>query len=121
MLAFAAATACSQNRPAAETTVNEAIRCIYAGDVRSTQQLFNDDVRGTITPDSVDRLSRLMHAFGDYLDVKQIAATGGRRYDLEAQFANSSMLVQLRLDPAGKIAALHLIPNVPHIDFKTHT
>jgi len=86
---------------------------IYSGDVHATQALFDADVRRTITDDSVKQLSSLMHAFGDYLGVMQIAAMSDRRYDLEAQFAHGSMLVQLRLDPAGKLAALHIVPNVP--------
>jgi hypothetical protein len=121
ILTLASAGACSKKRPESEITAERAIRFIYAGDVHDTQQLFNDDVRRTITPESVNRLSSLMHAFGDYLGVTQIAATNDRRYDLEAQFTHGSMLVQMRLDPTGKMAALHIIPNVPHINFKTHT
>jgi hypothetical protein len=121
ILTLASASACGEKQPTSEITADKAIRFIYAGDVHNTQQLFDADVRRTITPDSVNRLSSLMHAFGDYLGVTQIAATSDLRYDLEAQFAHGSMLVQLRLDPAGKVAALHIIPNVPHSNFKTHT
>jgi hypothetical protein len=121
ILTLASASACGEKQPTSEITADKAIRFIYAGDVHNTQQLFDADVRRTITPDSVNQLSSLMNSFGDYLGVTQIAATSDRRYVLEAQFAHGSMLVQLRLDPAGKVAALHIIPNVPHINFKTHT
>jgi hypothetical protein len=121
ILTLTSVNACGEKQPTSTITADEVIRFIYAGDVRNTQQLFEADVRRTITPDSVNQLSSLMHAFGDYLGVTQISATSDRRYDLEAQFAQGSMLVQLRLDPAGKVAALHIIPNVPHINFKTHT
>jgi hypothetical protein len=121
ILTLASASACGEKQPTSEITADKAIRFIYAGDVHNTQQLFDADVRRTITPDSVNQLSSLMNSFGDYLGVTQIAATSERRYVLEAQFAHGSMLVQLRLDPAGKVAALHIIPNVPHINFKTHT
>jgi hypothetical protein len=121
ILTLASASACGEKQPTAEITADKAIRFIYAGDVHNTQQLFDADVRRTVTPDSVNRVSSRMHAFGDYLGVKQIAATSNLRYDLEAQFAHGSMLVQLRLDPAGQVAALHIIPNVPHTNFKTHT
>jgi hypothetical protein len=121
ILTLASASACGEKQATSEITADKAIRFIYAGDVDNTQQLFDADVRRTITPDSVNRLSSLMHAFGDYLGVTQVAATSDRRYDLEAQFAHGSMLVQLRLDSAGKVAALHIIPNVPHTSFKTHT
>ena len=120
ILTLAFAGACGESQPASEITADKVIRFIYAGDVHNTQQLFAADVRRTITPDSVKQLSSLMNAFGDYLGVTQIAAMSDRRYDLEAQFAEGSMLVQLRLDPAGKVAALHIIPNAPHINFKTH-
>lgn len=121
ILTLASASACGEKQPTPEITADKAIRFIYAGDLHNTQQLFDADVGRTITPDSVNRVSSLMHAFGDYFSVTQIAATSNRRYDLEAQFAHGSMLVQLRLDSAGKVAALHFIPNVPHINFKTHT
>jgi hypothetical protein len=121
VLALASASACGEKQPASEIAADKVIRFIYAGDVRNTQQLFAADIRRTITPDSVKQLSSLMNAFGDYLGVTQIAAMSDRRYDLEAQFAEGSMLVQLRLDPAGKVAALHIIPNVPRINSKTHT
>jgi hypothetical protein len=121
ILALASASACGEQQPASEIIADKAIRFIYSGDVRNTQELFGADVRNTITPDSVKQLSSLMHAFGDYLGVMQIAALSGRRYDLEAQFARGSMLVQLRLDSAGKLAALHIVPNVPHVDSGRHT
>jgi hypothetical protein len=121
ILTLASSSACGEKRPASEVTADKAIRFIYAGDVHDTQQLFGADVRRTITPDSVNQLSSLMNALGNYLGVTQIAAMNDRRYDLEAQFAHGSMLVQLRLDPAGKVAALHIIPNVPHTNSKTHT
>jgi hypothetical protein len=121
ILTVASASACGEKQPTSEITADKAIRFIYAGDVRNTQELFGADVRRTITPDSVKQLSSLMNAFGDYLGVTQIAAMSDRRYDLEAKFAHGSMLVQLRLDPAGKVEALHIIPNVPRINSKTHT
>jgi hypothetical protein len=121
ILTLASASACGEKQPTSESIADKAIRFIYAGDVKNAQQLFADDVRPTITPDSINRLSSLMKTFGDYLNVTQIAALSDRRYDLEAQFAHGSMLVQLRLDPAGKVAALHIIPNVPHSKLKTHT
>ncbi|HEY5340567.1 MAG TPA: hypothetical protein VIK27_06035 [Candidatus Aquilonibacter sp.] len=121
ILTLAASSACGEQQPTSEITADKAIRFIYAGDVHNTRQLFTADVRRTITPGSVNQLSSLMKAFGNYLGVTQIAAMSDRRYDLEAKFAHGSMLVQLRLEPAGKVAALHIIPNVPHIDLKTHT
>jgi hypothetical protein len=121
ILTLASSSACGEKQPISEITADKAIRFIYAGDVHNTQQLFAVDVSRTITPDSVNRLSSLMKAFGNYLGAEQIAAMSDGRYDLEAQFEHGSMLVQLRLDPAGKVAALHIIPNVPHINAKTHT
>jgi hypothetical protein len=121
ILTLACSSACGEKQPTSEITADKVIRLIYVGDVHNTQQLFAANVRPTITPASVNQLSSLMKAFGEYLGVQQIAAMSDRRYDLEAEFAHGSMLVQLRLDPAGKLAALHIIPNVPHINLKTHT
>ena len=105
-------TACTTKSTTAEDLTDRVIRSIQAGDLQQTASAFDNSVRGTITPESFNDLSRLMRSFGTYRAAYEISALPNQRYDLEANFDNGSMLVQLRLNPAGRIVALHVIPNV---------
>jgi hypothetical protein len=108
MLVF---TACA--RPMRPVDIaDDAMRSIETGNLEGTATYFNKEARATMTPASVHALANVMHLFGEYQDVRQIAALEHNRYDLEAVFDLGSMLVQMRLDPDGKIAALHVIPNI---------
>lgn len=104
-------TACT--RPVGpEDIADQTMRSIASDNVDTTAAYFNKEARATMTPASVHALARVMHLFGEYRDVRQIAALQNRRYDLEAGFDLGSMLIQMRLDKDGKIAALHVIPNI---------
>jgi hypothetical protein len=107
-------TACTTKTTTAEDVTNRVIRAIDAGDLQQTLSTFDSSVRGTMTPASFDSMSRLMRSFGAYQSVREISVLPNGRYDLEANFEDGSMLVQLRLNPAGQIAAFHVIPNVLH-------
>jgi hypothetical protein len=96
-----------------EDLADTVLRAIEADKPAVAGDYFDADTRSLMTPASVHELSRVMHAFGHYRYVSQTSALDERRYDLEAQFDVGSMLVQMRLDPDGKIAALHVVPNVP--------
>lgn len=110
-VALLALASCAPATTGPEDIADRTIRSIYAGDVAQAQNAFDPAIRHDVTANSVRRLSSVMHAFGDYEYVTQVASLSNGRYDLEAQFAVGSMLVQMRLDDAGKIAALHLVPN----------
>ena len=111
LVALLALTACAPALTHPESIADGTIRSIYADDVPHVQRAFAPSMQPQITAASVKRLSAVMHAFGRYEYVEQIAAVTDLRYDLEAQFAVGSMLVQMRLDRSGRIAALHLMPN----------
>jgi hypothetical protein len=104
-------SACTPATTTAEGVTDRAIRSIYAGDLEQTKTMFDGTVRNAMTPESFHILSHLMQSFGKYNSVSQISQIAGQRYDLEAEFDGGSMLVQLRLNAAGQIAALHFIPN----------
>jgi hypothetical protein len=107
-------SACAPSTTPAEDVTDRAIRSIYAGDLQQTQNMFEDRVRTEMTPTSFHILSHLMQSFGKYNSVSQISKIAGERYDLEAFFDGGSMLVQLRLNPVGRISALHFVPNFTH-------
>lgn len=110
-LALLVPAACAPAMTPSESIADRTIRAIYADDVPQVQSAFTPALRVAVTRPSVARLSAVMHAFGKYEYVEQIAALDNGRYDLEAQFGVGSMLVQMRLDGAGRIAALHVMPN----------
>jgi hypothetical protein len=107
-------SACAPSSTRAEDVTDRAIRSIYAGDLQQTTTMFDGTVRSEMTPTSFHLLTHLMQSFGKYNSVSQISQIAGQRYDLEAFFDGGSMLVQLRLNPAGQIAALHFVPNFTH-------
>jgi hypothetical protein len=107
---LASGTGCA-HAPSPTDRADGVIRAIYAGDVVQTRQAFDPDVRPAITPSSIDQLSRRMQAIGAYEFVRGVSAMPNGRYDFEAEFDSGSMLVQMRLDPNGAIAALHVVPN----------
>ena len=105
-------TACTIKTTTAEDLTVRVIQSIDAGDYENTASAFESSVRSTMTRESFDDVSRLMQSFGAFQVANQISALPNERYDLEATFEGGSMLVQLRVDPAGQIAALHIIPNI---------
>jgi hypothetical protein len=109
---FALLSACAQTTRS-EDLADQVIRSLDADNTQRAASFFNRDVRSTMTPASVHELARVMHAFGRYRYVTETTALDSDRYDLEAQFDVGSMLVQMRLDSDGKIAGLHIIPNIP--------
>jgi hypothetical protein len=112
-LSFLAVLSACAPTTRSEDLADQVIRSLDAGNMQRAASFFNQDVRSTMTPASVHELARVMHAFGHYRYVTETTALETDRYDLEAQFEVGSMLVQMRLDPDGKIAGLHIIPNVP--------
>lgn len=107
-------TACTTKPATPEDLADRVIRSIDAGDLQGTASAFDGSVRNTMTPASFDTVSRMMRSFGTYRSTHQISALPNGRYDFEANFEGGSMLVQLRLNPSGRIVALHLVPNLPH-------
>ena len=92
-------------------TADRVMRSIYDGDVPRTQQAFEQNVRPAVTPSSVNALTQRMRTIGNYEFVREVSTMEDHRYDFEAQFDRGSMLVQMRLDAAGNVAAFHVVPN----------
>jgi hypothetical protein len=90
---------------------------------RVTRAIYNDDVAGAVadfdaatkaqmTRAQIGALSDKMHALGD---LKSVAPRAGAdpdkgRYDYDAMFSRGSMLVELRVDPSGRIGAYRIVP-----------
>jgi len=64
-----------------------------------------------VTPQEVSSLVSRMQAFGDLQAfTPHDADATARRYRYDARFARGTLLVELRLDADGKVAAYRVLP-----------
>jgi hypothetical protein len=91
-------------------SVDRLTRAVYADDPLTVQSLFDDAVRDSVTPTSVSDLGQRMRSMGGYQGVSLIGERAPGRYDFEALFDGGSMLLHVRFDPDGTIAAYRALP-----------
>jgi len=90
---------------------DQVTRAVYSDDVNGTVSHFNGDLRDQVKTQDVDQLSKLMHDMGSYQKMTTVNADSmNRRYDYQANFDKGSILVQMRFDPDGKVAAYRVSP-----------
>ncbi len=111
-VALALATAaCSQNHTDPRTLADGTTRGVYDADFDRTTQNFDAALKLQVTRQSIGQLSDKMHALGALHDLKQTSSDPDKgRYDYQATFDKGAMLVQIRLDPTGKIGAYRVSP-----------
>jgi hypothetical protein len=81
-------------------------RAVYGGDYETTVADFDAATKQSVTRSQVGALSDRMHALGDFQSLTERTAplpTG--KYEFDAAFTKGTMLVEMRLDPDGKVAA----------------
>ena len=92
---------------------SDTTRGVYDADYAKTTEHFDAALKLQVTPASLKTLAGQMHALGVYRGLTQTASEPDKqRYDFEAQFDKGAMLVQLRLDPSGRIGAYRVVPEV---------
>ncbi len=91
-------------------SVDKVTRAVYADDALTVQSLFDDAVRESVTPTSVSNLGQQMRTLGGYQGVSLIGERAPGRYDFEALFDGGSLLLHVRFDPDGTIAAYRALP-----------
>ena len=103
-------TACSAH--ARDQDLAESItRAIYDDDLAGTTANFDDSLKKQVTRGELGVLSDRMHALGQYESLAPRSADpAAGRYEYDATFSNGSLLVQLRVDPDGKVAAYRVQP-----------
>jgi hypothetical protein len=108
-IAFAVAlSACGQSSKP-QSLADQTTKAVYNVDLDATQANFDDDLKKTVTRASVGALSDKMHALGGYKGLKPTASDPDKgRYDFEADFDHGVMMVEMRLDPSGKIGAYRI-------------
>jgi TPR repeat protein len=92
---------------------SDTTRGVYDADLTKTTEHFDAALRLQATPGSVKTLSAQMHALGAYRGLTPTASDPAKqRYDFEAAFDKGAMLVELRLDPNGRIGAYRVVPEI---------
>lgn len=106
-----ALSACAPKSDSPLALADDTTKAVYNVDLDATQAHFDDDLKKQVTRADVGALSDKMHALGAYKGLTQKSADPDKgRYDFEAAFDHGIMLVQMRLDPSGKIGAYRIIP-----------
>jgi len=107
MLAVGCAMGASKTQQLADSVTSGA----YNNDVSAVTQNMDDALAGTVTRREVGDLSDRMHALGDYKGLTEVTSDdNARKYTYLARFTKGAMMVEMRLDSDGKIAAYRLVP-----------
>jgi hypothetical protein len=106
-----AVTACAHPAADPQTLADDTTRGVYNVDLDATSTHFDDALKGQVTRGTIGQLSDEMHALGAYHGLKPATSDPDKgRYDFQAAFDKGTLLVQLRLDPDGKIGAYRIAP-----------
>lgn len=84
---------------------------MYANDYAAVTADMDATLVPTVTRGEVGDLSDRMHKLGDYGGLTQLTGDdASKKYTYIAKFSKGSMMVEMRLDPDGKIAAYRVVP-----------
>ncbi len=102
---------CAHNGPDPKVMADSATHGVYDADYDRTTANFDSALKLSVTRASIGQISDKMHALGALHDLKATTSDPDKgRYDYEASFDKGAMLVQIRLDPNGKIGAYRVSP-----------
>ena len=107
---------CASSAPGADQAkiADTITRAVYANDYDATTANFDDATKKTVTRSDLGELSDRMHALGDYQSLSTRSASPDTgKYEFDAVFTGGTMVVELRIDPDGKIGAYRVVPPVP--------
>ncbi len=109
-LAFAAGCA-HGDRTDPQTLADATTRGVYDADYDRTTQNFDAALKLQVTRASIGQLSDRMRALGTLQAFKPATSDADKgRYNYEADFDKGAMMVEIRLDPNGKIGAYRVSP-----------
>jgi hypothetical protein len=105
-IALASCASCASRSAAPIDTADQVTKAVYSDDLNGTVAHFDPGLRDQVKTQDVDQLSRMMRTMGSYQKLTTVNADDtNRRYDYQAAFDHGSMLVQMRFDPDGHVAA----------------
>ena len=106
-----ALTACSSGSGSPQQLAEKITRAVYANDLDTTIATFDDQTKRDISRSQLGDLSDRMHALGALKSiVARDANADSGRYEFDAAFTGGMMLVQMRIDPSGKVGAYRVVP-----------
>jgi hypothetical protein len=106
-----AVAGCASSQDTPIDTADQVTRAVYTDDLNGTVMHFDDGLRAQVKTQDVDQLSQTMHGLGSYKKLSTVNSDAlNRRYDYQASFDRGQMLVQLRFDPDGRVAAYRVTP-----------
>ncbi len=109
---FASVAACaSQATTDPAATAERITRAVYANDLDTAVANMDDQTKKSVTRSELGELSDKMHALGDLKSLAQRSADpDSGKYEYDANFTSGAMLVQIRIDPSGKVGAYRIAP-----------
>jgi len=110
LLSFVFAS-CATHTESPADLADRITRAVYANDLDTTLASFDEATKHAVTRTDLGALSDRMHALGTIASIKERtgnADTG--RYEFDVAFTNGSLLVQMRVDPSGRVGAYRVIP-----------
>lgn len=103
--------ACSNGSGSPQQLAEKITRAVYANDLDTTVATFDDETKRDISRSQLGDLSDRMHALGALKSiVPRDANADSGRYEFDAAFTGGMMLVQMRIDPSGKVGAYRVVP-----------
>jgi len=107
----AAAIGCSHNdAPTPLSLADATTRAVYATDYNATTEHFDDELKKQATRASIGELSDRLHALGAFKTITQVNGVPDRgEYTFDAAFDQGHRVVELRIDPNGKIGAYRVL------------
>ncbi|HEY0798661.1 MAG TPA: hypothetical protein VGD50_05895 [Candidatus Baltobacteraceae bacterium] len=114
LLLLAVVPGCAGNSSDPNGLADKITRAVYANDYDATTADFDDDTKKAVTRAEVGALSDKLHALGDIQQITPRTSDADKgRYDFTVALDHGSALVQLRLDPDGKIGAYRVVLPAP--------
>ena len=103
--------ACGSKANSPADLADQTTKAVYNLDVNGTEANMDDDLKKQVTRASIGDLSDKMHALGAFKGITQTSADAEKgRYTFAADFERGVLAVDVRFDPAGKIAAYRVSP-----------
>jgi hypothetical protein len=110
LLAFAVLAACA-SKPDPQKIADAMTHAVYANDLGSFTSYLDDSTGATVTRGTFGALSDRMNRLGTLETIATHDADPDKgRYTYDVTFSKGAMLVEVRLDPSGKVGAYRVIP-----------
>lgn len=103
--------ACASPSAKATSAADTITKSVLANDANGVRNAMDAQQQADVTRASVGTLSDVMHKLGDYRGLTLTKSdTGKNVFTFRADFSKGAMVVEVRMDPDGKVAAYRATP-----------